>query len=133
MSSQFGAFFDAVLDRYADAAILAGMTLWAYRFEGKETALWVGLLAILGALMISYSRARAEASVEVRLPDPLIFLASRDLRLFAVMVGGVLEQAFWTLVFLAVVTNLVVMMRIIFLHRACNPLFSTTAEPSSEK
>ena len=118
MTSQFGAFFDAVLDRYADAAILAGLTFWAYRFEGRPFTLMVGLLALLGALMVSYSRARAEASVSVRLPEPLIFLASRDLRLFAVMLGGLLRQGFWTLAFLAVVTNLVVLMRILFVRQA---------------
>ena len=61
-TSAFGAFFDAVLDRYADAGIIAGMAVWAWRHESYPATGLVGLLALLGALMISYSAARAEAS-----------------------------------------------------------------------
>ena len=48
-------------DRYADAAILGGMTIYAARFEEWPQAAAVGGLALAGALTVSYSRARAEA------------------------------------------------------------------------
>lgn len=55
-STVFGGFLDSLLDRYADAAVFVGITLAVlcdYR---------AGLLAIIGSLLVSYSRARAEAA-----------------------------------------------------------------------
>ncbi|MBK9611483.1 CDP-alcohol phosphatidyltransferase family protein [Candidatus Amarobacter glycogenicus] len=58
MATRFGGVFDAVTDRYADAAILAGMTVFAVRFEGHPHPEFVGMLALSAALIVSYSRAR---------------------------------------------------------------------------
>ena len=66
MATRFGGFLDALLDRYSDVAILGGLTYWSITFEGRlssESTVIIGVLAIVGALMISYSRARAEASL----------------------------------------------------------------------
>ena len=71
MSTRFGAFFDAVLDRYADIAILAGLTYWSLAFEDRGPTAVValaGLLAMVGSLMLSYTRARAEASLGLAFP-----------------------------------------------------------------
>ena len=59
-ASRFRAALDAIGDRYADAAILGGMTIYAARFEEWPQAA-VGGLALAGALTVSYSRARVEA------------------------------------------------------------------------
>lgn len=60
----FGGFFDSILDRYADAAvyaaiIIAGLcnTVWGPTLG----PIW-GLTALSGSLLVSYSRARAEAA-----------------------------------------------------------------------
>ncbi len=52
----FGGFFDSVSDRYADAFVLAGVTL------GGLCNPIAGLLALIGSLMVSYTRSRAEAA-----------------------------------------------------------------------
>ena len=52
----FGAFIDSVLDRYTEFFIYLGL---AYYFYG-HWALWLILLALLGSMMVSYTRARAE-------------------------------------------------------------------------
>ncbi|MCD6262989.1 CDP-alcohol phosphatidyltransferase family protein [Candidatus Bathyarchaeota archaeon] len=51
----FGGFLDSLLDRYSDAAVLAAITL-----GGLCDPFW-GLSALIGSLLVSYSRARAEA------------------------------------------------------------------------
>jgi len=69
--SHFGAFFDSTLDRYSDLFPLAGM---AYCFSGgspgvepSPRTVFVIIMAIAGAYMVSYTRARAEAlGVECR-------------------------------------------------------------------
>ena len=53
-ASTFGAFFDSVLDRYADVAIYAGIII-----GGLCNPIW-GLAALAGSVLVSYTRARAE-------------------------------------------------------------------------
>lgn len=122
MSSRFGGFFDAVLDRYADAAILGGMTYWAVTYgTSAASATFIataGLMAVVGALIISYTRARAEATLGGAFEGLAGSLASRDLRLLVVMVGALIGQAAYTLVVLAVLTNAVVVWRILVARRA---------------
>jgi len=120
LASPFGAFYDAVLDRYADAAIILGMTLWALRFESWPGTWPLGLLALLGSLMISYSAAHSEASTGVRFDRGLASLFGRDIRLFVVMLGSLVGQVYWTLAFLAVLTNVVVVYRVLFVRSRLN-------------
>ncbi|MCR4407403.1 MAG: CDP-alcohol phosphatidyltransferase family protein [Anaerolineae bacterium] len=116
LASPFGAFYDAVLDRYADAAIILGMILWTLRFEGQPATWLFGLLALLGSLMISYSAARSEASTGMRFDHGFSSFLARDIRLFIIMLGSLVGQVYWTLVFLAVLTNAVVIYRVFFLR-----------------
>jgi CDP-diacylglycerol--glycerol-3-phosphate 3-phosphatidyltransferase len=59
-ASDFGAFLDSTLDRVAEGAVLAAL---AYRFAVAAHPLLaaVTVLALLGSLLVSYTRARAEA------------------------------------------------------------------------
>jgi CDP-diacylglycerol--glycerol-3-phosphate 3-phosphatidyltransferase len=66
--SRFGAFLDSTLDRLADAALLTGLAGYyatrapagaAGSFDGDLVALFA-VLALLGSLLVSYTRARAE-------------------------------------------------------------------------
>lgn len=52
----FGGFFDSVLDRYADAIVYAAIII-----AGLCNQVW-GLAALAGSILVSYSRARAEAA-----------------------------------------------------------------------
>lgn len=115
MATPFGGFFDAVLDRYADAAVLGGLTYWSVTFEegaSAELTLVLGMVAIVGSLVISYTRARAEASLGGPFQGLVSSLGARDARLLLVMIGAVLGQGFILLAILAVLTNLVVAWRV---------------------
>lgn len=54
--SKQGAFLDSVVDRYADGLGFLGLAVY-FR---NDWLLWVALFALLGGLMVSYTRARAE-------------------------------------------------------------------------
>ena len=56
----FGAFLDSVTDRYAELVIYGGLLLY-YIPQGNMLACGLVYLAMMGSLMVSYSRARAEA------------------------------------------------------------------------
>ena len=56
----FGAFLDSVIDRYSDLIILLGLVVLFLRL-GARVGLWLTLAAIVGTIMVSYCRARAES------------------------------------------------------------------------
>ena len=82
MSSAFGSFLDSVLDRYADALIVLGMTWWALSHEGYPLVWLVGFLAIVGTLSVSYTRARIDPEHRLIFDKGLPSIASHDIRLF---------------------------------------------------
>lgn len=57
-ASDAGEVLDAVVDRYADAAPLAGLAIF---YRGSIWQMSIPLLAIVGSMMVSYVRAKAEA------------------------------------------------------------------------
>ncbi|MFQ6083005.1 MAG: CDP-alcohol phosphatidyltransferase family protein [Candidatus Aminicenantia bacterium] len=104
--SKFGKFLDRFLDRYADGLIILGMTFAC--FHSMETNwVWpVGFLALAGSFMNSYTALQydelltSEASIKKR-----TIRMGRDIRLFIVFIGAVLNQLFATLLILSIVTN----------------------------
>ena len=112
-ASKFGAFLDAILDRYADGLILLGLAIWAVGDSGG-TATWVvAFLAIIGTFTVTYTRARVEESRRTMFDRGISSLASRDVRLLIVMVGSVAGAGLATLLTLAVLTNAVVIVRLV--------------------
>jgi CDP-L-myo-inositol myo-inositolphosphotransferase len=97
-TSRFGGLFDAVLDRYADAAIAGGMAWYALSREDWPQPLLAGLAAAVGFLAVSYSRARLESSGRAETAAALRGVASRDVRLLVLAAGAVVGQAYWALV-----------------------------------
>jgi len=116
-SSQFGSLLDAILDRYADAAIVLGMTMWSLAHE-TYPAIWLaGFAAIVGTLTVSYSRARINPEHRSFFDKGLASLASRDIRLFLIMLGGVSGQVYFCLLLIACLTNGVVFYRLVYAYR----------------
>lgn len=117
-STRFGGVLDAVTDRYADAAMLGGMTIYAFRYEDYARPEVIGMLALAGALSVSYSRARIEASLPTAGAnlDSVFGLASRDVRSLIMAVGAVLGQCYITLCVIAVITSLTVAWRLLYLR-----------------
>ncbi len=118
MTSEFGGFLDSVLDRYADILIVLGLTLWSLSHETYSySGIWLaGLLAVTGTICISYSRARIGPNHRHLFSKGLKSLASRDIRLFLMMLGAVIGQAYFCLILIAVLTNAVVFYRLIYMY-----------------
>ena len=117
MTSEFGGFLDSVLDRYADILIVLGLTLWSLSHETYSGIWLAGLLAITGIICISYTRARISPNHRHLFDKGFKSLASRDIRLFLIMLGAVIGQAYFCLIVIAVLTNMVVFYRLIYMYR----------------
>ncbi len=126
-SSARGAFLDSVIDRYADSFAYLGLVF----FFRESWVLWVTLCALLGGLMVSYARARAEslgARCEVGLlqrPERYVILG------FGTIFGSLLEHLAgrWlpgprypfiilTLIVIAVLANVTALQRFVHAWRA---------------
>ncbi len=103
--TDFGAFFDSTLDRFAEIAIYLGLL---YLYRGQTTAMILVYLAITGSLMVSYARARAEGlGLECK-----VGLFTRLERLATLVVGLALKQTVLALLVLAALSNLTAVQRI---------------------
>ncbi len=59
MASTFGAFFDSVLDRYCEF-VTVGAVAYLLLTRGWDVAALLTFLALMGSLLVSYTRARGE-------------------------------------------------------------------------
>ncbi|MBN1246437.1 MAG: CDP-alcohol phosphatidyltransferase family protein [Anaerolineae bacterium] len=57
--SRFGAFLDSTLDRLSEGTVLLGL-LWWYSAQGRVPVVMLIGATLLGSVMVSYTRARAE-------------------------------------------------------------------------
>lgn len=101
-TSPFGAFFDSTLDRLSEGAVLAAV---ASRFASDGRPLLVALVvvALLGSLLVSYTRARAEA-LGVECAVGLMSRAERMVLLIAGLLLGLLGPAILLLAVLTLYT-----------------------------
>ena len=109
-ASVFGAFFDSTLDRIAEAAIGLGL-LWYYSAHHNPLGTVLLYLVIVGSLMISYARARAEGlKLECK-----VGLMARPERVIVLGIGLLLGPTVtvWALVLLAITTWSTVVQRIV--------------------
>ncbi len=63
--TRFGAFFDSVLDRCSDMALLIGLLVW-YGNNNQPGYVVLTAVAMMACVMISYARARAENLIPTR-------------------------------------------------------------------
>jgi archaetidylinositol phosphate synthase len=105
--STLGGFLDSVSDRYSDAVVLSAVVV-----GGLCHPVW-GLAAIVGSLMVSYARARAEASGVGMAAVGLAERAERMMLLAAVtlLASFRVEVLGWGVALLAVLAHLTVVQR----------------------
>ncbi len=83
----FGAFLDSTLDRIEEGIVLAAVAGY-FAATGNDFAAAMCVIAVLGSLMVSYTRARAEAlGVECK-----VGLATRPVRVVLLSIGLVFAK-----------------------------------------
>ena len=106
-ASKFGAFFDSTIDRISEGVVFAAIT---YRFaaEGQNLMAAIVVLALLGSLLVSYVRARAEG-LGGECKVGLLTRAERVIILTMGLLFGVLSEV---IILLAVMTSVTVAQRV---------------------
>jgi CDP-diacylglycerol--glycerol-3-phosphate 3-phosphatidyltransferase len=107
--TRFGGFFDSVLDRYSDCALLVGLLVW-YGSINRPFYVVLTAIAMAASVMISYTRARAENSI----PMCKVGFMERPERVVLVIIGALFDHMAPVLWVIAVLGNLTVVHRMIF-------------------
>lgn len=110
--SEFGGWLDAVLDRYADAFLLFGLTWHAYADKMSALILFIGFLAIIGTFMLSYTADKHDSIMRTRIYSNKGFRMGRDVRIFLIFLGAIFNQVYLTLVVIAAIMNIETIRRI---------------------
>ena len=95
-----GAFLDGIADRLADAAILAGIGVWALETANGPLVVWLTIGAVTGSILSMASKDRI-AALGLRGPierGPGYALAGRDGRLLLVTIGAIAGAPLLTLI-----------------------------------
>jgi CDP-diacylglycerol--glycerol-3-phosphate 3-phosphatidyltransferase len=106
-TSTFGAFFDSVMDRFSEATVLLGLLLWYLRTGARLEPVLI-YLTMVGSLLVSYTRARAEG-LGLQCKTGLLTRFERVTLLVIALVVGQVRPALWLL---AALTNLTAVQRI---------------------
>ena len=105
--TNFGAFFDSVIDRYSDVALFFGLLVYYAR---ANRFFYVVLVAFVmtSSVLVSYTRARAESLI----PQCKVGFMERPERIVLVIIGALFNRMAPVLWVIAVLSTITVIHRI---------------------
>lgn len=123
LASKFGSFYDSTLDRISEIVVFLGL-LSLYAKYGADLQdlgmIYVLMLAMGGSLMVSYTKARAEA---LNMPCE-VGMMQRAERVVLLGLGSLLFGLMWNglvldgiIIIMAVTTNLTAVQRIVWVYK----------------
>src|SRR6201986_3741296 len=98
--TRFGGFFDSVLDRYSDLALLMGLLVY-YGTINRPFYVVLTAVVMTGSVMVSYTRARAENTI----PSCKVGFMERPERVVLVIIGALFDHMAPVLWAIAVLAN----------------------------
>ena len=100
--SEFGGFWDSVIDRFSDISLFIGL-IYLYSKMGRTDYVMVAAIAMMFAIMTSYTRARAESII----PKCKVGFLERPERIVLFMIGAFTNRmaaVLWVMLVLSVFT-----------------------------
>lgn len=140
-ASTFGAFFDSTLDRYSESIILFGLLWYVLHIQsaaelhnsflirwplGNEQSWMISLIyiAVVGSLMVSYTKARAEG-LGLELKTGLL---ARPERVVILAIGLITGTGIWAVLLLAIFSNVTAVERIVYIRRVTRQVAQQTVQ-----
>ncbi len=111
--TSFGGFLDSVCDRFADAAIIIGAMYGGLAAFSSFPGWLIGVLAITGSFMVSYTRARAEAAGA----GASIGIGERAVRMTILIIGAFLNKVNLAILLVTVIAFITVAQRIAYARK----------------
>ena len=110
--TRFGGFLDSVMDRYSDLILLTGLLVY-YAGINRFGYIVLTAVAMIGTVLVSYSRSRAENVIE----SCKVGFLERPERIVLIIIGALFNRMAPVLWVLAVLSNLTVIHRIVHTWR----------------
>ncbi|MDX2151448.1 MAG: CDP-alcohol phosphatidyltransferase family protein [Bryobacteraceae bacterium] len=125
--TRFGGFFDSVLDRYSDLALLMGLLVY---YGSINRPFYVVLTAVVmtASVMVSYTRARAENTI----PLCKVGFMERPERVVLLIIGALFNRMAPVLWVIAVLGNLTVVHRMIHTWQESKRLEEAQLRPAPD-
>ena len=126
--TRFGGFLDSTLDRYSEAVVYGGLLVYLLDTDDSTLGAVLVFIATVGALLISYARARAEAAGFTA----AVGLVARPERVILLALCLLIGRPLWALWVLAIATHLTAITRIFHVRRlALRGVGGASVRPSS--
>ena len=111
-TTPFGAFLDSTLDRVSEGVVFAGIA-YLLATQGHSVDVALVVLALLGSILVSYTRARAEAlGVECK-----VGLMSRPERIILIALGLFFDVLPYVIYIMLALTAFTVVQRVVHTYR----------------
>lgn len=123
--TRFGGFFDSVLDRYSDLALLIGLLVY-YGTINRPFYVVLTAIVMMASVMISYARARAENTI----PQCKVGFMERPERIVLLIIGALFDRMAPVLWIIAVLGNLTVFHRMLFTWQEAKRLEEAQLRPT---
>jgi phosphatidylglycerophosphate synthase len=120
----FGGFLDSVVDRYSDLLLLIGLLV----YYGRIARFWYVTLvavAMIGAVMTSYTRARAENLI----PKCKVGFLERPERIVLIIIGALADRMAAVLWVITVFSQLTVIHRVFYTYQQSQRVAEHPVEP----
>jgi CDP-diacylglycerol--glycerol-3-phosphate 3-phosphatidyltransferase len=115
--TRFGGFFDSVLDRYSDLALLMGLLVY-YGTINRPFYVVLTAIVMTGSVMVSYTRARSENTI----PSCKVGFMERPERVVLLIIGALFDRMAPVLWVIAVLSNITVAHRMAFTYQEAQRL-----------
>ena len=123
--TKFGGFFDSVLDRYSDLALLMGLLVY-YGIINRPFYVVLTAIVMAASVMISYARARAENTI----PSCKVGFMERPERVVLFIIGALFDKMAPVLWVIAVLANITVIHRMVFTYQEAKRLEEAQLRPA---
>src|SRR5665213_3015425 len=123
--TRFGGFFDSVLDRYSDLALLVGLLVY-YGTINRPPYVVLTAIVMSGSVMVSYTRARAENTI----PSCKVGFMERPERVVLLIIGALFDHMAPVLWVIAVLANITVIHRMVFTYQEAKRLEEAQLRPT---
>lgn len=100
--TQFGGFFDSVIDRYSDVALFFGLLVY-YARANRFLYIVITALVMVSSVLVSYARARAESLI----PSCKVGFMERPERIVLIIIGALFNRmgpVLWIIALLSTIT-----------------------------
>jgi len=122
-TSDWGAFVDAVTDRYSELFLFLGFLIY-YMLQANAAGVILAYLAAAGSVLVSYVKARADASKL----DANVGLLTRVERYIVLIPGLIFSLPLPVLIIIAVLANFTALQRILRVRRDAHRRLSQSQE-----